>query len=45
MHHTLVAVSVTVWVEVMLAGAVYKPALSTVPVPVGLIDRVTANCR
>ena len=38
----LVAVTVTVVVLVMLAGAVYRPVELTVPVPTGLILQVTA---
>ena len=38
----LVAVTLTVCCEVTLAGAVYKPEELIVPVPVGLIDQVTA---
>jgi len=52
---TLVAVTVTVWAEVTVAGAVYSPAPLIVPVPAGEIDQVTfvlaspvtvaVNCR
>ena len=38
----LVAVTVTVWAVVMLAGAVYRPEALTVPAPAGLIVHVTA---
>ena len=39
---TLVAVTETVCVEAMLAGAVYKPVLSTAPTPLGATVQVTA---
>jgi hypothetical protein len=39
---TLVAITETVCVEVMLAGAVYRPVLPTVPTPFGLVDQATA---
>jgi hypothetical protein len=38
----LVAVTVTVCAEVMIAGAVYRPDVLIEPTPVGLIDQVTA---
>ena len=37
----LVAMTLTVWVELALEGAVYKPVLEIVP-KLGLIDQVTA---
>ena len=39
----LVAVTVTVCCDVMLAGAVYKPVALTLPTPLGLIDQVTVE--
>ena len=38
----LVAVTVTTGCPVMEAGAVYRPVLSMLPVPAGLMDHVTA---
>jgi hypothetical protein len=38
----LVAVTVTVCVAEILAGALYNPAVLIEPVPAGLMDQVTA---
>ena len=42
MSATLVAVTVTICCELIVAGAVYRPVLDMVPTPAGLIDQVTA---
>ncbi len=42
LSNTLVAVTVTVCCVLITVGAVYNPALLTVPVPLGLIVQVTA---
>jgi hypothetical protein len=39
----LVEVTVTVWMALIVAGAVYKPAALMDPAPAGLIDHVTAG--